>query len=130
MDDKKLTFVEDNIIVFRGKQVLLDTDVAEVYGVETKHVNQAVRNNPLKFPEGYVIKLEKGEWAELKSKFLTSKKGGKQKSPTVFSEKGLFSVSKKTHKSLNIRKQIPINNVEFFLWNICVRIKKAVNLRQ
>jgi len=93
MDEKKLTFVEENIIVFKGKQVLLDTDVAKVYGVETKEINQAVRNNPLKFPEGYIIKLDKEEWGDLKSKFLTSNRGGKQKAPTMFSEKGLYMIA-------------------------------------
>jgi len=97
MDEKKLTFVEENIIVFKGKQVLLDTDVAEVFGVETKEINQAVRNNPLKFPEGYIIKLDKEEWGDLKSKILTSNRGGgrggKQKAPTVFAEKGLYMIA-------------------------------------
>jgi hypothetical protein len=47
-------------------------DVAEIYGVETKHINQAVKNNPDKFPAGYVIELDKTEWDRLKSKILTS----------------------------------------------------------
>jgi len=93
MEVEKLTFVEDNLIVLRGQQVLLDTDVATVYGVETKHVNQAIKNNPYKFPEGYVIRLEKEEWEKLKSKFLTSIKGGKQKIPTVLTEKGLYMLA-------------------------------------
>jgi hypothetical protein len=48
------------------------SDVAEIYGVETKHINQAVKNKPDKFPAGYVIELDKTEWDGLKSKFLTS----------------------------------------------------------
>jgi len=93
MEDNKLKFVEENIIVLRGQQVLLDTDVAAVYGVETKHVNQAIKNNPHKFPDGYVIKLEKEEWKNLKSKFLTSSWGGKRKEPAVISEKGLYMLA-------------------------------------
>ena len=49
--------VEDKIIEVRGQKTLLDFHVAELYGVETKRVNEAVRNNPRKFPEGYVFEL-------------------------------------------------------------------------
>ena len=50
--------VENRIITLRGQQVLLDSDVADLYGVQTKVVNQAVRNNPEKFPKGYVFQLD------------------------------------------------------------------------
>lgn len=46
--------INDRIIALRNKQVLLDSDVAELYGVETRDINKAVKNNPEKFPEGYV----------------------------------------------------------------------------
>ena len=68
-------------------------DVAEIYGVETKHINQAVKNNPDKFPAGYVIELDKTEWDRLKSKILTSIKGGKVKRPSAFPEKGLYMMA-------------------------------------
>lgn len=50
--------VKDKIIVIRGRQVILDSDVAALYGVETREINQAVKNNPDKFPEGYILKLD------------------------------------------------------------------------
>ena len=49
--------VEKRMVSLRGQSVLLDRDVASLYGVETKHVNQAVRNNPDRFPAGYVLEL-------------------------------------------------------------------------
>ena len=52
---------ESKIIVIRDTQVILDRDVAELYGVTTKVVNQAIKNNPDKFPSGYVIKLTNSE---------------------------------------------------------------------
>ena len=64
--------VKDKIIVLRGKQVILDSDVAQLYGVETKRINEAVKNNPDKFPEGYLIKLDDEDYADLKSKVLMS----------------------------------------------------------
>ena len=56
---------------------LLDSDVAALYGVETKRVNEAVNNNPDKFPEGYIISLDKDEWKNLKSKISTSSEENK-----------------------------------------------------
>ena len=50
MDIVKLEKIEDKIIVIRNEQVLLDSDVAEIYGIETKRINKSVKNNPAKFP--------------------------------------------------------------------------------
>lgn len=63
--------VEDKIVVVRGQTVLLDRDVAVLYGAETREVNQAVRNNPRKFPNGYVMELTADESSVLRSKLLT-----------------------------------------------------------
>ena len=59
---------ENKIIVIRDKQVILDRDVAELYGVETRRINEALKNNPDKFPDGYVIELtnsEKSMWSKI-----------------------------------------------------------------
>ena len=63
--------VEGKIVEVRGQKTLLDRHVAEIYGVETREVNQAVKNNPRKFPHGYVLELTKEESAALRSKLLT-----------------------------------------------------------
>ena len=89
----KFEDLQDRIIELRSQMVLLDADVAELYGVETKRINEAVKNNPDKFPVGYIIELDKGEWEPLKSKFSTSTKGGKVKVPSAFSEKGLYMLA-------------------------------------
>jgi hypothetical protein len=68
--------------------------VAELYGVETKRINEAVSNNPDKFPEGYIIGLAENEWKGMKSKFSTSlTAGGKVKLPKAFTEKGLYMLA-------------------------------------
>ena len=85
--------VKEKIIELREQQVILDSDVAGLYGVETKRINEAVRNNPDKFPDGYLFELAKEEWELLKSKFSTSIKGGKVKLPTAFTEKGLYMLA-------------------------------------
>ena len=86
--------VESKIITLRGQQVILDCDVAELYGVETKRINEAVSNNPEKFPEGYVLLLEEQEKNELVEIFDRFEK---QKHSTVlpraFTEKVLYMLA-------------------------------------
>lgn len=83
--------VERRIIQLRGQKVLLDRDVAELYGVQTKVINQAVRNNPDKFPYGYLFELDKYEKNELVKNFdrFNSLKHSTV-SPTAFTERGLY----------------------------------------
>lgn len=53
--------VESRIITLRNQQVLLDSDVSDLYGVETRDINKAVKNNPEKFPQGYIMELDTSE---------------------------------------------------------------------
>ena len=90
--------VEGKIVEVRGQKTLLDRDVAALYGVETREVNQAVRNNPRKFPEGYVIETTKEESAALRSKLLTLEpvngKGRHSKyNFKAFTRKGLYMLA-------------------------------------
>ena len=57
----KFSDVRDRVVRLRDQDVLLDADVAQLYGVETKEVNKAVRNNPDKFPDGYIFELQQSE---------------------------------------------------------------------
>lgn len=92
-DIAKIENLKEMIIEIKGQSVLMDSDVAHIYGVETKRINEAVKNNLDKFPEGYLIDLDKNEWDGLKSKYSTSIKGGKVKIPTAFTEKGLYMLA-------------------------------------
>ena len=65
--------VENRIATIRKQDVIADADVAELYGVETRRVNEAVRNNPDKFPEDYMFELTKSELLTLRSKISTTK---------------------------------------------------------
>ena len=104
--------IEKKIIDLRGQKVILDSDVAKLYGVETREINQAVKNNQEKFPEGYIIGLEAKEWNNLKSKFLTSSWGGKSKLPKAFTEKGLYMLA--TIIKSSVAAQTTIAIVETF----------------
>ena len=86
--------VEEKILNIRGQNVLLDRDVADLYDVTTKEVNQAVKNNPSKFPDGYIIKLnsqEKNELVKNFDHFNTLKHSTSM--PSAFTEKGLYMLA-------------------------------------
>ena len=65
----KFEDISDKIVQLKGQDVILDFDVAALYGVQTKEINQAVRNNPRKFPKGYVLETDREEVTRLRSKF-------------------------------------------------------------
>lgn len=90
----KQQLIENKIITIREQKVLLDSDVAELYGVETKRINEAVKNNPDKFPDGYIIYLSMDEAIASRSKFSTLKRGENLKyAPKAFSERGLYMLA-------------------------------------
>jgi phage regulator Rha-like protein len=86
--------VEEKIITLRNQQVILDCDVAELYGVETRDINKSVKNNPEKFPEGYIMDLSENEKNELVENFHRFER---QKHsavlPKAFTEKGLYMLA-------------------------------------
>lgn len=85
--------VQNRIVTLRGQNVLLDSDVAALYGVETRIVNQAVKNNPNKFPQGYIFSLETEELENLRSKFLITNNSMSRVLPKAFTEKGLYMLA-------------------------------------
>lgn len=86
--------VQQKILHLRDCQVILDVDIAELYGVETKRVNEAVKNNPDKFPEDYMFKLTNEEVTYLRSKNSTTNLSSKSRSlPKAFTEKGLYMLA-------------------------------------
>ena len=86
--------VEARMIVLRNQPVLLNSDVAVLYGVQTKEINQAVRNNPQKFPYGYIFELDKYEKDEVVKNFdrLNNLKFSTV-NPTAFTERGLYMLA-------------------------------------
>jgi len=86
--------IEDLIIEIRGQKVLLDRDVASLYGVETKRINEAVKNNPDRFPDGYIVEIDKdtkNELVENFDRFKTLKHSSVK--PKAFTEKGLYMLA-------------------------------------
>lgn len=80
--------IESRILLIRGQKVMLDADLAELYGVETKMLNRAVKRNPERFPEDFMFQLTAEEIANLRFQFGTSSWGGRRYLPYVFTEHG------------------------------------------
>ena len=89
----KFSQVEGKILTIRNQQVILDSDVAALYGVETMRINEAVKNNPDKFPEGYVLELSKEEKKEVIENFDNLKIKFSPALPKAFTEKGLYMLA-------------------------------------
>ena len=89
----KLKQVEEKIITIRDQKVILDSDVAILYEVETMRINEAVKNNPTKFPDGYIIELNKEEKAEVIENFDNPKVKFSPVLPKAFTERGLYMLA-------------------------------------
>ena len=121
--------VESLIRVIRGQQVMLDRDLAELYGVETKRLNEQVKRNIERFPEDFMFQLTPNEFDNLKSQFATSSWGGVRKLPYAFTEQGVAMLSgvlkSSTAVEANIRimrafvsmRHFMVNNAAFYLFN-------------
>ena len=112
--------VKSRMVTVREQLTLLDRDVADLYGVKTREVNQAVRNNPAKFPKGYVFQLNDAEFADWRSKILTSDlpqetkdsiRKGLRYAPYAFTERGLYllaTICSLRSSKANLRQRQPL----------------------
>lgn len=86
--------IERAILLIRGQKVMLDEDLARLYDVETKALNQAIKRNIERFPKDFAFRLTKEEWKTLRSQTVTSKdRGGRRYPPYVFTEQGVAMLS-------------------------------------
>ena len=104
----ELILVQNLIHEFRGEKVMLDFDLARLYQVETKVLNQAVRRNIKRFPEDFMFQLDNKEFANLKSQIVTSSWGGRRTPPLAFTEEGIAMLSSVLHSDVAIAANISI----------------------
>lgn len=97
--------ISTKIYFIRNEKVLMDSDLAELYGVETKHLIQAVKRNIERFPKDFMFQLSKQEFEDLRSQFVTSSWGGRRYPPYVFTEQGVAMLS----SVLNSERAIKVN---------------------
>ena len=103
--------IESKILTIRNQQVMIDRDLAELYGTETKVLNQAVKRNIERFPEDFMFQLSNEEFSVLRSQFVTSKtetRGGRQYLPYAFTEQGVAMLSSvlKSQTAVDVNIQI------------------------
>lgn len=100
--------IENKIHIIRGEKVMLDSDLAELYQVETKVLNQAVKRNIARFPENFLFKLDKSEESNLRSQIVTSSYGGRRFQVFAFTELGIAMLSSvlRSDRAVHINIQI------------------------
>ena len=109
----ELQLIQSKIYEIRGQKVMLDFDLAEMYEVETRVLNQAVKRNIRRFPDGFMFQLTVNEWDNLKSQFVISRWGGTRKLPFAFTEGGLAMLSGVLNSDIAI--QVNINIMRAFV---------------
>ena len=107
------------IIMVRGEKVILDSDLAKLYGVETRRLNEQVRRNTEKFPDDFMFQLTKEEFNDLKSQIATSSSGwgGRRKPPLVFTEHGALQAA-------NVLNSPQANKMSVFIVRAFVRLRE------
>jgi hypothetical protein len=111
--------IERKILFIRGKKVMLDRDLAALYGLETKSLNLAVKRNADRFPEDFMFELTKSENGSLRFQFETSKRGGSRYLPHVFTEYGVLMLS----SVLNSERAVQVN---IAIIRVFVKLKKIM----
>jgi hypothetical protein len=101
----EITVIQKKIYEIRGHKVMLDLDLAELYGVETKRLKEAVRRNITRFPSDFMFELTREEYNSLRSQFASSSWGGLRYMPFAFTEQGVSMLS----SVLNSKKAIEVN---------------------
>jgi len=112
----EISLIPDDVVInkiyfIRNQKVMLDRDLAELYSVETKRLNEQVKRNLSRFPEDFMFQLSEIEFQNLKSQFATSSWGGIRKLPYVFSEHGVLMLSSVLNSEKAIQTNIQIMRI-------------------
>lgn len=123
-DKKRMTIISDHVLenkfyFLREQKVMIDSDLAELYDVETRVLNQAVNRNKERFPEDFMFQLNKLEWNNLKTQIVISSYGGRRTLPYAFTEHGVLMLS----SVLNSSKAIQVN---IQVMRVFTRIRKGL----
>ena len=116
----KLIQIQNLIYIIRGQRVMFDSDLAMLYEVETKALNQAVKRNITRFPDNFMFRLSKEEWQNLRSQFVTFSGDVRKYTPYVFTEQGVAMLSSvlRSEKAIQINIQIMNTFVKMRQWAI------------
>ena len=107
--DRKVATVESAIYSLRGQRVMLDSDLAMIYGVTTKRLNEQLKRNRLRFPADFAFQLTVQEFGTLKSQIATSSShGGKRKLPWVFTEHGALMLASVLNSAIAVQASVRV----------------------
>jgi len=128
MNEDNVVMIPDELIMnkiylIRGQKVMLDNDLAELYAVETRRLNEQVKRNIDRFPEDFMFQLDIVEFENLKSQFATSRWGGRRKLPFAFTEHGVLMLS----SVLNSERAIKVN---IQIMRIYTRLRQMILLHK
>ena len=115
--------IESKIFLIRGKKVMLDKDLATLYGVSTKSLNLAVKRNKNRFPEDFMFQLSKDEDESLRFQIETSKRGGRRYLPYAFTEHGILMLS----SVLNSERAVEVN---ITIMRVFVKFKQMIPVQK
>jgi hypothetical protein len=104
----EINLIQTKIHEIRGQKVMLDFNLAELYGVETKNLNLSVKRNLKRFPHDFMFQLSNEEWQSLRLQFETSKRGGRRYMPYAFTEQGVAMLSGLLNSEIAIEMNIAI----------------------
>lgn len=107
---EQLKLIQSKIYEIRGQKVMLDFDLAEMYGAETKYLKRSVRNNIKRFPSDFMFELTKEEFESLRCKNSTSKRGGTRYMPYAFTEHGVAQLADYNDINEETRMQLELIN--------------------
>ena len=129
-DSKDKNIIQENriiqiILIIRGKKVILDSDLALLYGVETKRLNEQVRRNLMRFPDDFMFQLTKEEYENLKSQFATSssKWGGRRTPPLVYTEFGALQAA-------SILRSEQANKMSIYIVRAFIRFREMISIHK
>jgi hypothetical protein len=123
----ELEIIKSKIFEIRDQKVMLDFDLSELYEIETRVLNQAVKRNINRFPQDFMFQLNEFEFANLKSQFVISRWGGTRKLPFVFTEQGVAMLSSVLHRPKAIEVNISIMRAFVYFRQLILSNKELSN---
>jgi hypothetical protein len=123
----ELEIIKSKIFEIRDQKVMLDFDLSELYEIETRVLNQAVKRNINRFPQDFMFQLNEFEFANLKSQFVISRWGGTRKLPFVFTEQGVAMLSSVLHSPKAIEVNISIMRAFVYFCQLILSNKELSN---
>ncbi len=128
LETKEETEIKSLIYNFRGKDVMLDSDIAELFDIETKHLNRQMKRNVERFPEDFCFQLNSNEFKILRCQNVTTKSGGRRYYPFVYTEEGIIALAGVLKSDIADQMSIKIARVFIKMKNALITYAKPLKM--